>query len=297
MSEECSPWVEVYRCQQYSDCREHAVVLEALGIDYHFIHAGDAYLLLVSPRDVAKARAELADYAAENVAHPLWEDSFFPISHGISGVLGYWATLLLIFSLAQHRAFSLNWWYAGRAHALLIREGEWWRTVTALTLHADVPHLLGNLVFGSLFGLFLSQELGSGVTWFGILLTGAIGNFLNARIQAPSHTSIGASTAVFGALGLLVTRQWRRQDRWSLPRLRRWAPLIIGAILLGYLGTAGERTDVLAHLMGMLAGIVLGAVFNAVNAKVPMMTQHQVGLLWGTLLLVVLAWITAFTLF
>jgi len=98
------------------------------------------------------------------------------------------------------------------------------------------------------FGLLAGQLLGPGVAWASVLAAAAAANLLNAFIQPATHTSVGASTAVFATLGLLAAYAWRRRrdqgDRWAY----RWAPLIAGVILLGFTGAGGERTDVLAHL-------------------------------------------------
>ena len=209
-------------------------------------------------------------------------------------VLNYWGVLFVFHILAQYRAFALDWLQAGQAHALLIREGEWWRTITALTLHADGSHLLNNLVFGALFGILLGHELGMGMAWLSILLAGAVGNGLNAWWHAPDHISIGASTAIFSALGLLMALQWQRYDPLRQHRLRRWAPTVIGAVLLGYLGTSGVRTDVLAHVTGMGSGAVFGLVFNLFPHRSPLAGPYQVLLGGATLVLLVLSWVYAF---
>ena len=208
--------------------------------------------------------------------------------------LNYWGVLLVFHILAQYRAFALDWLQAGKAHAQLIREGEWWRTITALTLHADGSHLLNNLVFGALFGILLGHELGMGMAWLSILLAGAVGNGLNAWWHAPDHISIGASTAIFSALGLLMALQWQRYDPLRQHRLRRWAPTVIGAVLLGYLGTSGARTDVLAHVTGMGSGAVFGLVFNLFPHRSPLAGPYQVLLGGATLVLLVLSWVYAF---
>ena len=126
-------------------------------------------------------------------------------------------------------------------------------SLTALTLHADGSHLLNNLVFGALrvpsrrgagHGAGVAQHSGGGCRGEGI----------NAWLHPRGHISIGASTGVFSALGLLVALQWKRYDPLRQHRLRRWAPPVIGAILLGYLGTSGARTDVLAHVCGIVSG-------------------------------------------
>ena len=79
---------------------------------------------------------------------------------------------------------------------------------------------------------------------------------------APSgYSAIGASTAVFGSIGLLSGYAWRQRltlrERW----LYRWTPLIGGVSLLALLGAGGEHVDVLGHLLGFLTGVLLGSGF------------------------------------
>ena len=132
--------------------------------------------------------------------------------------------------------------------------------VTALTLHSDPAHVAGNAFFGALFVAGVCQLLGTGTALFAVLVVDAAGNGMNAWLQGAGHASIGASTAAFGALGILATGLWRLRARQR--RLRRWTPLVIAILLLGYLGTSGERTDVLGHVTGFGAGLVLGATLR-----------------------------------
>lgn len=295
MHEQAPSWIAVYRGQESRACDERALVLHALDIDYQLVRDGEAYSLLVSVADAPKAETELAEYEAENERWPLLDEPPGQIASGLSGAVGYGAVLLAVFGLAQREAFSLDWWHAGVMQAMLVRDGEWWRTVTALSLHLDALHLLGNLVFGALLGAFLCHQLGTGVAWGSILLAGAAGNFVNALVQPPLHTSVGASTAVFGAMGIIVGLQWVRRGSSTHRRLRRWAPLIIGAVFLGYLGTSGARTDVLAHLTGMTSGVLLGVLLGTFARGKPLAARHQLALAWTTPLLLVLAWGLAFT--
>jgi membrane associated rhomboid family serine protease len=170
----------------------------------------------------------------------------------------YWCALLTIYLFDRFQVFGFDWLAAGRAQARLIGHGQWWRSVTALTLHADGSHLLNNLVFGSLFGVLLAQEMGVGWAGLGVVLSGALGNGLNAWFHPPEHASIGASTGVFGAVGMLMGLQWHKPVAARRRRLRRWAPPIFGAVFLGLLGTSGERTDVMAHLTGVAVGLAMG---------------------------------------
>ena len=89
------------------------------------------------------------------------------------------------------------------ANARRIMGGEAYRCVTALLLHADGAHLAGNMVALVLFGDVLCQIAGVGVTWMMILVCGTLGNLINAAFHETGHLSIGASTSVFGAVGML----------------------------------------------------------------------------------------------
>lgn len=255
-------WVEVYRGWEPDPWLEFALVLLALGIDHWLAQEEEGYRLLVPAQEEERARRELAEYAAEAAAQaeasPPAEPEGPQLGGGSRFLPWYWGALLTFYLFDRFQVFGCDWLEAGKAHAGLIGQGEWWRTVTALTLHADGSHLLNNLVFGSLFGVLLAQELGVGWAGLGVVASGALGNGLNAWIHPPVHASIGASTSVFGAVGMLMGLQWHKPVAARRRRLRRWAPPVSGAVFLGLLGTSGERTDVMAHLTGVAVGMALG---------------------------------------
>ncbi|MCO6437934.1 MAG: rhomboid family intramembrane serine protease [Phycisphaerae bacterium] len=178
-------------------------------------------------------------------------------------------------------------------HAEAIRHGEVWRTITALTLHADGLHLVSNLLFGGLFGLFAGQILGSGVAWLSILLAGGAGNLLNAWIREPQHTSIGASTAVFATLGMVAALSWSRRMPGRRSWMLRLAPLIGAAVLLSFLGTGGERTDVLAHVTGFTSGAALGAIESRLSDRIRRSRIFQCILGFAAIGLLVVSWAVA----
>lgn len=184
-----------------------------------------------------------------------------------TGTLLFGCVLVLFAELQWRRAFGLDWLGAGAAHAGAIRDGELARTATALTLHADIPHLLSNLVFGSSFAYLLLHTLGGGIGLLALLGAGMLGNLLNAWVQSPEHLSIGASTAVFAAVGLLAGSEARMRHLLSEPDARRFAPVGAAALLLLYLGvgegSSAHDVDVLAHVFGMLAGLPMGLALGA----------------------------------
>jgi membrane associated rhomboid family serine protease len=170
-----------------------------------------------------------------------------------------------------------------------ILDGEVYRTVTALLLHSGPGHLMGNMAGIALFGTAVCGVTRPGVGWFLVLMTGAIGNLANAALQSPGHRSIGASTAVFGAIGLLSAFQFWNKYRRPGHRLKAWLPLAGGLALLGFLGTAGARTDLMAHLFGLLAGLLLGTLYSFFILH-PLPEKHQRVAWCLTAGLLILAW-------
>jgi membrane associated rhomboid family serine protease len=221
---------------------------------------------LLVPAEVAERAAwELEQFARENRGWPRAEELPEVLTEGSLGVALWVLALLLLDRLVAHQAFGHDWYAQGRSLSSAVREGELWRAATALTLHADLFHLLGNVIFGALFVGLASQVLGTGLALAATVAAGFLGNLANAWIQSPQHASIGASTAVFGALGVLIghrARHRRREARGGL----RWIPIAAGICLALWLGVGesegqpqrDSRVDVLAHVLGFGAGALLG---------------------------------------
>jgi rhomboid protease GluP len=284
-------WVEIGRYSRSANAEGDALVLAAVGIACFLIPQDGGLGLFVDQANAQRARHELAEYRHENRRR--LEPSLRPASEGIDAALTYTAVLVALHVLASRQTLGLDWLSAGSANAGLILHGEWWRAVTALTLHADFGHLASNIIAGTVLGVLLTQVLGPGLAWLAILLAGGIGNALNALFQPAVHTAIGASTAVFGALGLLAALMWRRRSlRWSRG-LRRWLPLAAGVMLLALLGTGGERTDIGAHALGFAVGVVGGAGLHVLGSKVPQSRSAQFVYGAAALALCCIAWLLA----
>ncbi|MFQ5610479.1 MAG: rhomboid family intramembrane serine protease, partial [Woeseiaceae bacterium] len=217
-----------------------------------------------------------------------------PLHDPVPGIYGYLIVICLVAWLDTNGAFGESWRTAGRVDGELMRAGEWWRVFTALTLHADLPHLAGNIVFGSLFGLFAGRLIGSGVGWLVILLAAGAGNLLNTYLLGFDHRAIGASTAVFAALGLVAGFVWRAklmsQERW----VYRLGPIVGGLALLMFTGAgSGDgKTDVGAHLMGFVCGFAAGVPLTVAIPNL-MSKRLQLACGIGALFFVALTWVLA----
>ncbi len=263
-----APLVEVDRTDDGRRAREHALVLQAVGIAHARRREGRAHALFVTHGDAARARDQLQRYDAENVNWPPRGEQIVLVTNGFGGAAVYALVLVLFLVLEQHVAFGHDWWTRGLSQAGLFRGGEWWRPITSLTLHSGWPHLVSNVVFGALFGAIVAQLVGSGVAWLTILLAGILGNATNALLHPATHSSIGASTAVFGALGVLVGYEWKRRLRLQMGPVKRWGLVVMGLALLGMFGVTDDPgTDVMAHVFGFLAGCGLGVPLGVAHER------------------------------
>jgi membrane associated rhomboid family serine protease len=153
-------------------------------------------------------------------------------------------------------------------HVARVRSGQLWRAWTALTLHLDGAHLAANLGAGVWFGYLAARQIGVGSAWFLIVNGAAFANLFEGLSGPAEHRSVGASTAVFTALGLMAAYSWH--ERFQLPQrwARRWGPLVAGVILLGWTGSGGgsedgsgaEGIDLVGHVAGFIVGVLLGAI-------------------------------------
>jgi membrane associated rhomboid family serine protease len=274
-----------------------SLVLEARYLPFHIEKKGGGVILLVPARSFAASLEELRLFEKENrgwppfqpLPAPMVENTLATLSVLILLATFYNLTLLDIPIPGHHQ---VDWVAVGNAHAGKIVDGEWWRLITALTLHADWLHLISNLSIGGLFIVFLCRELGSGLAWSLLLASGILGNLANAFIQQPDHRSVGASTLVFGAVGILgaiSVLRYRKELR------KRWPlPIAAAMALLALLGTEGKQTDLGAHLFGFLFGIILGLIAEILTERFGRPSKWlNASLAFLSALLILFAWWSA----
>lgn len=268
--------------------REWALVLAARLIPHRIERGGSGasgtgappacpFRLFVPPAFAQAACEEIAHYMAENPSRPEHgEPPTLPVPPGDAWVL-LWGLAGLVLFNALTLGFAiaplpaLPWYALGQGDSGLVLAGQWWRLATALTLHADGAHLLGNVAIGGVFLFALARELRPGPTWFVAVASGVLGNLGNTLAHGPGHYSIGASTAVFGVVGALAGLRALRGQ--GIGGRTVFLPVAAGLTLLAFLGAGNgdglpgaehlpgsleDRTDLGAHLFGFLAGLGLG---------------------------------------
>ena len=248
-------------------CLEFGLVLDATGFAYE-VTEGDAlasdpgaWSLRVDPQRADAARVELERYAAERVVRREPPLRVVPFGGALWGATGFAGLLIAVAYCAGIGLFQIDWFAAGALERRPNATLEWWRAVTALTLHVDQEHLLGNLLFGMGIGTLAGRMFGPGFAWLGIVIAAAAANLLDMTVSPSGVRAVGASTAVFAALGLLSGFGWSQRRGSRERRFYRFAPLIAGICLLALLGAGDAHVDVLGHLLGFAAGTALGWVW------------------------------------
>jgi membrane associated rhomboid family serine protease len=282
----------VFESRNRQSCSDRSLVLAAASIPHQVIDDGTSCVLVVDAEHSARAAEELRLYDHENPPVRPKPARRIQYQDSLPGIIGYVFVVCIVAGMAGYSVFGSNWFAAGRVDGELIRDGEWWRTITALTLHSGLRHLVGNIVFGVFFGLFAGRLLGSGVAWLAIVVAAACGNAANTLLLESTHRSIGASTAVFAALGVVAGYVWRgqlmAQDRWST----RFGPIVGGVALLMYTGTGDANTDIGAHLLGFVCGFGVGMLLT-LTGTTPLGKRSQLRAGALALCIVILAWTLA----
>lgn len=283
----------VFESRNRRACSDRALVLASLQVPHQIIEDVAGCALIVPAEFSARAIDELRLYDQENPPSRPRKIKAIVHQNAIPGVVAYIVVICAVAWFESVSTFGQDWLGAGRVDGVLIRAGEWWRTFTALTLHSGLRHLAGNIVFGAMFGLFAGRLLGPGVAWLAIVLTGASGNALNTLLLESTHRAIGASTAVFAALGLVAGFVWRAklmsQERWPY----RVGPIVGGFALLMYTGTGDANTDIGAHLMGFLCGFAGGMLLTIFRDRLARREWQLTGALLA-FSIIVAAWLIAF---
>lgn len=130
-----------------------------------------------------------------------------------------------------------------------VLNGGYWQLFTAMFVHVNIIHLLGNMFFLLIFGLRAEELFKIQEYLLVYFLSGLAGNLLTL-LFGPFMVSAGASGAIFGLFGA-CTIYIRRAVGQS----------IIGALLYSFfllMINAGRNVNYLAHLGGLVAGLLIG---------------------------------------
>ena len=147
---------------------------------------------------------------------------------------------------------------------LVLRDGQYWRLLTSVFLHAGLSHLGSNLLVQILMGNIVERNLGHVRYLILFLLSGIGGNIVSVLYDnalGVNTYSVGASGAVFGVMGVLVLLivKGRKKLRSGSSMLPRAAFAVFYAV---YSGFKNPYTDNAAHIGGLATGVLLGLILT-----------------------------------
>jgi membrane associated rhomboid family serine protease len=242
-----------------------SLVLSAAGISHRIqiIHSHHIEVY-VGISALQEAQDELQRYNDENRNWPPapYVDHYAPAFRAMAPLCI--AGLVYMFALSGDWHAKGIYFIAGAGDSdLIVASGQYFRLITALTLHADIVHLLGNCFLGGFLLHFLLLTTGNGIGVFSVLAGAGIANLINVLVHGPGHHFVGFSTAVFVVIGMLCTISYSGKSRSQ--SVHFLMPVMAGLALLALLGSSGERTDLGAHLFGLLCGLLTGNIIRLPN--------------------------------
>jgi rhomboid protease GluP len=207
--------------------------------------------------------------------------SLAAISKGLSGIFGGTApvtTVLLVVNILIFGVSLVTTMQSGQAAGLSILWGlapdrltlsgatnpfaiyyahQWYRLITAMFLHGSLIHIGFNMMVLMDIGPAVEDVYGSARYLFLYISTGVAGFLLSSL---SGHSSIGASGAILGLIGLMIAITTKRGGSFMRELRSRLISWVVVIFVLGFM-LGGLRTDNWAHFGGVAAGFGLGKLF------------------------------------
>ena len=140
----------VIECRSQAQALDWSLVLVSQGIENVIAQREEdgAWRLEIAEADFARATESLALYERENRTPWRREVKWTGLLFDVRAALWFVALILFHFSA---ELLQRNFHLPGAVDRTAVLHGEWWRVFTAITLHADVAHLLANVTIGFVF--------------------------------------------------------------------------------------------------------------------------------------------------
>ncbi|MEC0584100.1 rhomboid family intramembrane serine protease [Bacillus spizizenii] len=170
----------------------------------------------------------------------------------VTFILALQAVLWLFFSLPVHSV--VLWRDAVTGYNLGVANGEWWRLITPVLLHAGFTHLLFNSMSIFLFAPALERMLGKARFLLVYAGSGIIGNIGTYVTEPLDYVHVGASGAIFGLFGVYLFMVLFRKELIGQEHSKMILTLLAFAVLMSFIHS---NINMMAHLFGLCGGFLL----------------------------------------
>jgi len=176
--------------------------------------------------------------------------------------------IILVINFGMYIATSLFSMNSGRGNAMnldpytlvdfgamftpLIREGEWWRLVTAGFLHGGLLHILMNCWVLFDLGAQVEELYGASRMLVIYFVSNVFGFYVSSLMARPSP-SAGASAALCGLIGAMIALGIRDRSHMGAAIRAVYVRWIVYILLFSFL----PGVDMAAHVGGLAGGFVI----------------------------------------
>ena len=206
-----------------------------------------------APEPVAEAPGITVDQLLHHITPRVWVTPAL----AILVLVGFGVELALGVSFASPTGAQLL--KAGGEFGPSFADGEWWRALTSMFLHAGPLHLAFNMWAFYSVGPLTERVFGNRA-FLAIYVLSGIGGSLASLAWSPLSVGVGASGAIFGVYGSLLAFMVLHRGVFPPEYLAQQRNSIIGFI--GYnvvFGLSQKNTDMAAHAGGLVVGALAGA--------------------------------------
>jgi membrane associated rhomboid family serine protease len=140
--------------------------------------------------------------------------------------------------------------------------GRVWTLVTALFLHGDPLHLVGNMIFLFVFGNTLENEVKSSKTLTAFFIGGILSFLLSTFFYDPETPMIGASAAIFTLTAIvMLVKPLKFSLLFMMPQGLVAIVYFLYNVAAVYLGFGGYVAYI-SHVIGFAIGIPFGITWS-----------------------------------
>jgi rhomboid protease GluP len=259
--------------------KDHADAVQAVFEAFH--RYGGTQALKAAEARVEELRAATAFEARLQKMTPVTWALYLMVALNV----GVWlANVLSGVSAFKPTSSELLRWGANSA-ASVVEDRQYWRLLTATFLHAGVLHIALNMLGLWEAGKQLNRLYGNFQFLLIYFASALVGSGLSLHFSAQQAVSVGASGAVFGVLGALLTAMYRH--RGHIPGMMSKNVMTSQGVFLVYAlgqGFAKEGIDNAAHIGGLLAGGLLAWLLVGKMDETQGSQRRQVTVMAGLLL-------------